>query len=69
MSVSTAALDTPVITVKDEWCKGCDICVRVCADGCLAMNTRATVDVIDAEACTRCGLCELYCPDFAIDVQ
>ncbi len=59
---------TPVITVTDEWCKGCEICERVCEDHCLAMNSRGTVDVVDAEACTRCMLCELYCPDFAITV-
>jgi Pyruvate/2-oxoacid:ferredoxin oxidoreductase delta subunit len=69
MTMPRACADTPVITVTEAWCKGCEICVRVCADGCLEMNERGTVDVANAEACTRCGLCELYCPDFAIDVR
>jgi len=65
----TARTKTPAIAVTDEWCKGCEICVLVCEERCLDMNARGTVDVVDAEACTRCMLCELYCPDFAITVQ
>ncbi len=64
-----AGTGTAVITVTESWCKGCEICVLVCEDHCLRMNGRATVDVVDAEACTRCMLCEMYCPDFAITVQ
>lgn len=60
---------TPVIVVTDAWCKGCDICVQVCEERCLELNDRGTVDVVDAETCTRCMLCELFCPDFAISVE
>jgi indolepyruvate ferredoxin oxidoreductase beta subunit len=57
---------TPEITAA--WCKGCDICVRVCPEACLRLNDRAVVELIDPAACTGCRLCEWLCPDFAITV-
>ncbi|MBI4279130.1 MAG: 2-oxoacid:acceptor oxidoreductase family protein [Armatimonadetes bacterium] len=58
-----------LIDVVDGWCKGCDICVRVCPEHCLRLNGRERVEVIDAAACTGCRLCEWLCPDFAIAVR
>jgi len=55
------------IEVKEEWCKGCTICVEFCPQDVLAMNG-ALVEVVNLEACTACMLCELRCPDFAITV-
>ena len=55
------------IKVKEAWCKGCDICVEFCPHNVLVMKDgKAFVE--NLEACTACGLCELYCPDFAIEV-
>jgi len=51
-----------------EWCKGCDICVKVCPERCLILNAEQKVELIDADACTGCRICEWLCPDFAIDV-
>lgn len=58
-----------VIEVVELWCKGCDICVRMCPQDCLRLDGAGIVRVIDAEACTGCRLCELLCPDFAISVR
>ncbi|HEU5394764.1 MAG TPA: ferredoxin [Candidatus Methylomirabilis sp.] len=58
-----------VIRVREDWCKGCEICVRVCQKKCLAMNGRGKVAVVNLEACNRCLLCDLLCPDFAIVVE
>jgi len=33
------------------------------------MNRRGKPEVVDLEACTRCQLCDLRCPDFAITVE
>lgn len=57
----------PEITAA--WCKGCDICVRICPEACLRLNDRAVVEVVDMAACTGCRLCEWFCPDFAIAVR
>ena len=56
------------ITIKDDWCKGCEICVAFCPKNVLIMEKdKAKVDNLDA--CTGCLLCEIYCPDFAIKVD
>ena len=57
------------IEINHVWCKGCDICSRVCPEYCLAVDVDGELAVIDAEACTGCRLCELLCPDFAIDIH
>ncbi len=58
----------PVITVNIGWCKGCAICVEFCPKNVLAMRDGVPV-VVDAAACTRCQLCDVRCPDFAITVK
>lgn len=57
------------LEITAAWCKGCDICVRVCPEACLRLDDRAVVEVADAAACTGCRLCEWLCPDFAITVH
>ena len=57
----------PTIEIKKEWCKGCEICVEFCPTDVLAMNG-PVVEVVNIDACTGCGLCEIRCPDFAIKV-
>jgi indolepyruvate ferredoxin oxidoreductase beta subunit len=52
-----------------EWCKGCDICVKVCPERGLILNAEHKVELVDADACTGCRICEWLCPDFAIDVK
>lgn len=56
------------VDVVDAWCKGCDICVRVCPEDCLRLDEHAVVRCVAPEACTGCRLCEFLCPDFAITV-
>jgi len=40
----------------------------MCPERCLALNADQVVELIDEEACTGCRVCEILCPDFAIDV-
>ncbi|MFQ5847914.1 MAG: ferredoxin family protein [Candidatus Methylomirabilales bacterium] len=56
------------IRVLEEWCKGCEICVEVCKKHCLAMDGLGKVMVVNLEACNKCLLCDLLCPDFAISI-
>lgn len=59
-----------MITVINSHCKGglCNICVNYCPENVLAMGFM-TVEVVDPDSCTKCMLCELRCPDFAIFVD
>lgn len=59
----------PLIEIRDDWCKGCDICSRVCPEHCLAVDSGGTLSVVNPEACTGCRLCEMLCPDFAISIH
>ena len=56
------------LATRPGWCKGCDICIRLCPERCLTLDGALRVAVLDEDACTGCRLCELLCPDFAIEV-
>jgi 2-oxoglutarate ferredoxin oxidoreductase subunit delta len=56
------------IHIRQEWCKGCGICVEFCKPEVLKMEGLYPV-VVDINACTGCMQCELLCPDFAIAVE
>ena len=57
------------LEITDEWCKSCDICVKMCPERCLALNERQIARLVNPEACTGCRVCEWLCPDFAIAVN
>jgi 2-oxoglutarate ferredoxin oxidoreductase subunit delta len=57
----------PVI-INDRWCKGCDICVSFCPKNVLERPEGGKAQVARVEDCTRCGICEIMCPDLAIQV-
>lgn len=57
------------LEITDEWCKSCDICVKMCPERCLALNERQIARLVNPEACTGCRVCEWLCPDFAISVH
>ena len=57
------------LEITAAWCKGCDICVKVCPERCLVLDAEQVVEVTDLRACTGCRVCEWLCPDFAIRVR
>jgi len=56
------------LRITPEWCKGCDICVKMCPERCLTLNALNIAELSDPDSCTGCRICEWLCPDFAIDV-
>ena len=62
------------IEIRNEWCKGCYICVDVCPKSVFEVSTGEwlkgfhPVRVARPEECTVCRNCELLCPDLAIVV-
>jgi 2-oxoglutarate ferredoxin oxidoreductase subunit delta len=57
-----------IISVQEQWCKGCEICVAFCPKQVLTME-KGKAKVSHPEDCTGCLMCELYCPDFAIKIS
>lgn len=57
------------LEITPEWCKSCDICVKLCPERCLRLNAERIAELAQPEKCTGCRLCELLCPDFAIRVH
>jgi 2-oxoglutarate ferredoxin oxidoreductase subunit delta len=57
------------VEVNTKFCKGCEICVQMCPKDVLFMNDRSKAEVRNLQDCTGCLSCEIYCPDFAIDVE
>jgi indolepyruvate ferredoxin oxidoreductase beta subunit len=64
-----AAGSSARLEIDAAWCKGCDICVKVCPERCLTLGAEQVVEVTDPWACTGCRVCEWLCPDFAIRVR
>jgi len=62
------------INIYSDICKGCGICVDACKFGVFEMSTERGKQgyllpkVVRLENCTKCELCELSCPDIAIEV-
>jgi 2-oxoglutarate ferredoxin oxidoreductase subunit delta len=56
------------INIIPRFCKGCEICVRLCPTQVLGMEM-FKVKVVDVDKCTICMACEVRCPDFAIFVE
>lgn len=61
--------DSVKISVRKEWCKACDICIEFCPKDVLVPDNEGKPNPENIDACTKCGLCELRCPDFAITVE
>jgi 2-oxoglutarate ferredoxin oxidoreductase subunit delta len=61
-----------VITIIEDRCKGCSLCVTFCPSDTLKVSDEPNQKgvfvpmVVDISTCKGCNLCSKYCPDFAI---
>ena len=65
----------PKVVIISELCKGCEICVKICPKNVFeakrAVNKYGYLipEAIRVEECIKCKLCEMNCPDFAVEVE
>jgi 2-oxoglutarate ferredoxin oxidoreductase subunit delta len=63
-----------MIEVRDDWCKGCNICIDRCPVDALEESDKLNKRGIrppklkEKNECNYCRYCELICPDLAITV-
>lgn len=65
----------PKIELKQEWCKGCGLCIEICPKGVFnradKISQRGFKEIIvrHPENCSGCLWCEMLCPDLVITVE
>lgn len=57
------------VTVFDNWCKGCGICMAFCPTDVFDTDAEGHPVVARQEDCIACQWCVVHCPDFAIYVE
>jgi 2-oxoglutarate ferredoxin oxidoreductase subunit delta len=55
--------------INKDWCKGCGICVAFCPKTVLDLDGRDKAFAARKEDCICCRLCEIRCPDLAIEIH
>lgn len=54
--------------IYNDWCKSCGICVAFCPKNVIEIDDKKKVKIKRPEKCSGCRMCELHCPDFALEV-
>ena len=65
----------PELTIRDDRCKACGICVEFCPKDCLELSDRFNaqgyhpVECVRPADCNGCAICARMCPDVVITVR
>ena len=60
------------ITIDEERCKGCELCIHYCPPAVLRLSERRNtlnhlvIELFDEANCTGCEICARVCPDMEI---
>ena len=56
------------LTLDEELCTGCGVCLKVCPHAVLG-PVKGSVEILSQDDCMECGACSMNCPTDAITVQ
>jgi 2-oxoglutarate ferredoxin oxidoreductase subunit delta len=56
------------LKINRTWCKGCGICVHYCPGTVLELDASEKAVAVRPEDCVCCMMCEMRCPDLAVEV-
>jgi 2-oxoglutarate ferredoxin oxidoreductase subunit delta len=59
----------PPLALDISLCKACGICIELCPQHVFDETDMGEPVLARPDDCTLCLLCELHCPDFAIEVR
>ncbi|NLE23222.1 MAG: 4Fe-4S binding protein [Actinobacteria bacterium] len=62
MSTSPVLLDLGL-------CKACGICIDLCPEKVFDRDGLGEPVIARPDECSQCLICELHCPDFAIEIR
>ena len=62
-------MDAPPVQLDLELCKACGICIELCPEKVFDRDKLGNPVLTRPEDCSQCLICELHCPDFAIEVR
>jgi 2-oxoglutarate ferredoxin oxidoreductase subunit delta len=62
-------MGAPVVLLDLELCKACGVCVELCPEKVFERDRLGEPIIVRPDDCSQCLLCELHCPDFAIEVR
>jgi 2-oxoglutarate ferredoxin oxidoreductase subunit delta len=57
------------ILLHQQRCKRCGVCVELCPREVFISDKEGYPKPVNMDKCTYCQLCELWCPDYAIEVR
>jgi ferredoxin len=61
--------DVVTLSLNEEKCIGCGMCIDVCPHAVIGMNGSDRAWIQDRDACMECGACSRNCPTEAFSVQ
>jgi 2-oxoglutarate ferredoxin oxidoreductase subunit delta len=61
--------DSGPVELELGLCKACGVCIDLCPDKVFDRDKLGYPVLARPDACSQCLLCELHCPDFAIEVR
>ena len=65
----------PKVTIREDECKGCSLCVVACPKKILKLSERLNAkgyhpsECVDPDKCIGCAFCARMCPDCVITVE